>query len=99
MQDAGTNYLNAEMPQQQRMLTPDEPSGKALNLLEHTFSYHRPTFEQQQHYTAIRAAAKHFAEVVMDNAPSCPDRSAALRKIREAAMTANAAIALGGISL
>jgi hypothetical protein len=45
---------------------------------------------------AIRAAALAFANVVNENAPDSPDKSAAIRMIRDAAMTANAAIACQG---
>jgi hypothetical protein len=47
-------------------------------------------------YVAIRAAALAFANVVNENAPDSPDKSAAIRMIRDAAMTANAAIACQG---
>lgn len=49
------------------------------------------------HYVAIRDAAKVFAAVVIDNTPQCADQTAVIRKIREAVMTANAAIALNGL--
>lgn len=64
--------------------------------LEDVFSYHAPKDDQPQRYERIRAAAKEFARVILDNVPACADRSAALRKLREAVMTANAAIALEG---
>jgi len=47
-------------------------------------------------YKNVRQAAMDFALVVIDNTPSCPDQSVAIRKIREAVMMANAAIALNG---
>jgi len=40
---------------------------------------------------------KYFAHVIMEHTPVCADQTAAIRKIREAVMTANAAIALHGI--
>lgn len=64
--------------------------------LDNIFSYHAPTPEQIQQYQAIREAAKVFAQVVVDNSPRSADRSVAIRKIREAVMIANAAIALDG---
>jgi len=64
--------------------------------LENWFSYHSPTPDQLPLYTELRAAAKNFAYSVKACVPPCADRSAALRKIREAVMTANAAIACGG---
>jgi len=64
--------------------------------LNELFRYHPPRLEQQTKYAAVRSAAKHFAEVVMANVPPCADQQDAIRKIREAVMTANAGIALDG---
>lgn len=60
------------------------------------FTYHSPTPEQLPKYLAIREAAKTFAEVIVANSPDCADTTAAVRKVREATMTANQAIACGG---
>ena len=62
--------------------------------LEAIFTYHPPKGDQAERYVKIRDKAKEFAEVVVDCTPECPDQSAAIRKIREAVMTANAAIAI-----
>ena len=64
--------------------------------LEHIFKYHAPTPETLKSYTAIRDAAKAFAMVLLENTPEGADQAAALRLVREASMTANAAVALGG---
>ena len=64
--------------------------------IEKIFTYHKPTPEQLPRYDALRAAARAFAQVILDNTPACADRSAAIRKVREAVMTANACIALDG---
>lgn len=64
--------------------------------LNDLFSYHAPRADQLPHYEAIRAAAKVFAAVVLEHTPSSADQTAAVRKIREAVMTANASIALDG---
>jgi hypothetical protein len=47
-------------------------------------------------YEAIRVAARTFAGVLLRHTPVSADQSAALRKVREAVMTANASIALNG---
>lgn len=47
-------------------------------------------------YQNVREAAKQFAKVLVKNTPACADQTAAVRKVREAVMTANAAIALDG---
>ena len=68
-------------------------------VLRELFRYHAPRPDQLPKYEAVRSAAKHFAEVVLSNTPYSADQQAAIRKIREAVMTANAAIALDGLSL
>lgn len=60
------------------------------------FTYHPPSPEQLHRYNTIREAAKHLVIIIMHNAPDCEDRTAAIRKVREAVMTANSAIALDG---
>ena len=64
--------------------------------LDHIFKYHAPKGNQFDCYQEIREAAKEFAKVVIANTPNCADQAAAIRHIREAAMTANAAVALDG---
>jgi hypothetical protein len=63
---------------------------------EYVFSHHQPTPEKLVHYDAIHAGAKRFAEVILTNTPPSADQTAALRLLREAAMMANAAVALDG---
>jgi hypothetical protein len=67
--------------------------------LAELFRYHPPTDSTIPKFAAINQAAKNFAEVVLQNCPSSADRSAAIRSIRDARMTANAAVALNGLSL
>ncbi len=68
-------------------------------VLTELFKYHPPTPEQLPKYAAINQAAKNLAEVILQNCPSSADRSAAIRLIRDARMTANASVALNGLSL
>jgi hypothetical protein len=63
------------------------------------FTYHSPNAEQTQRYVTVRDAAKHLAMVLLHNVPAGADRTAAIRQLRECVMTANAAIALNGMSL
>lgn len=63
---------------------------------EYVFTHHAPTPDKLAHYEAVHAAAKRFAEVILANTPPSDDQTAALRLLREATMTANAAIALDG---
>jgi hypothetical protein len=62
------------------------------------FDYHAATPEKSDKYSRIRDAAVNLANVIVENAPPCADQSAALRKVREASMTANLAISCDGRS-
>ena len=70
-------------------------SGTDLGAL---FAYHPPDVPphvgQTGRYVVIRDRARSLAAAIMGCCPDCADRSAAIRKVREAMMTANAAIAL-----
>jgi hypothetical protein len=61
--------------------------------LDNLFIYHAPKGDQVERYQKIRDAGKALAEVILDCTPKSADQSAAIRKVREAIMTANAAIA------
>ena len=65
--------------------------------LEETFTYHAPDGCDLEHYAAIRAGAKEFALLLASYTPRCADQTAAIRHVREAVMTANAAVALKGL--
>ena len=62
--------------------------------LREVFSYQEPSDGQVERMQHIRAAAADLADAILKDAPTCPDQTAAIRKVREAAMTANAAIVL-----
>ena len=63
--------------------------------IDNIFRHHPPKSDQVERYNAIREAGKAFALVVLETTPAGPDQSVAIRKVREAVMTANAAIAIG----
>jgi len=65
--------------------------------IDDLFSYHAPEGDQPARYEAIRAKAKELAHVIVDATPASADQTAAIRKLRECVMTANASIALKGI--
>jgi len=67
--------------------------------LDEIFSYHAPKGDQLERYQRLRNAAKILADEILHSCPPCADRSAAIRKVREALMTADASIALDGLSL
>lgn len=80
-----------------RITLKEVPSRKPGALdLEHIFMYHAPGGDDVGRYQRLREAAKAFAQVIVDETPECADQSAAIRHVREAVMTANAAIALKG---
>ena len=62
------------------------------------FAYHAPDPAKGdvEAYQRIREAGKAFAAVIVENTPPSADQTAAIRKVREAVMTANAARACGG---
>jgi hypothetical protein len=62
----------------------------------YVFTHHSQTPEKMVHHEAIHAGAKTFAETILAHTPACADQTTALRLLREAAMMANAAIALDG---
>jgi hypothetical protein len=60
------------------------------------FTYQPPRPDQIAKYTAIRTAGLVLGNVILQVTPTCADQQAAIRLVREAVMTANAAIALDG---
>ena len=65
--------------------------------LDNWFSYHPPkTPSEVEAYERIRTAGKVMAATIVQLTPPGADQTAAVRKIREAVMTANAALACGG---
>lgn len=63
--------------------------------IDYLFTFHDDP-DKTPHYVEIRESAKQFAKVLIRHCPSCADRTTAIRKVREAVMTANAAVALSG---
>jgi len=61
--------------------------------IENWFTYHSPKHEQLERYQMLRDKAKELAYDIIVCCPEGADRSAAIRKLRECVMTANAAIA------
>ncbi len=64
--------------------------------LQRWFTYHKPAPEQFDKYVAIRQAGMAMARVILASTPASADQTAAIRKVREAVYTANAAIACEG---
>jgi hypothetical protein len=70
--------------------------GLTKEAIEDIFTYHSPTPDQLPKYQAIRDKAKELGLVILENTPPGPDQTASIRLLREAVMTANACVALGG---
>ena len=63
--------------------------------LDKWFTYHHPTKEHLARYEVIRKAGREFAStILLMTGPASPDQTMAIRRVREAVATANAAIAL-----
>lgn len=63
------------------------------NELETRFIYHKPDEGKAVFHTTIRARCGDLATAIRDCTPECREQSIAIRKIEEAMMWANAAIA------
>ena len=69
-------------------LTPDDERE-----LARCFDYHAPDPADRPKYEAITAKTRELAALIMELCPVSEERAAALARLREARMTANAAIA------
>jgi hypothetical protein len=74
-----------------------DPKRPLREKLDEIFKYHAPDSDQQVAYEKLRTEAKQFAKAIIELTPACADQTAAIRLVREAVMTANAAIALRGL--
>lgn len=72
------------------------PGQVTLANLEDVVRYHSPRADQIPHYEAIRQAELVFIKTILEHTQACADQQAAVRLVRQAAMTANASIALDG---
>lgn len=66
---------------------------EVIQEIDNWFTYHETKPDQLDRYVLLRESAKRFAKEILAYVPPCADRSAAIRKLRECIMTANAAIA------
>lgn len=64
--------------------------------IEDAFEYHPWTDEQIYRGKLVRSVLTDAVKMIINCVPPGPDRSAAIRKIREARMDANSAITHGG---
>lgn len=61
-----------------------------------TFAHHTCDDDQLRRIENVRKMAVLMAKEIEASTPPCADQSAAIRKLRESVMTANAAIATNG---
>ena len=64
--------------------------------IDNWFTYHAPSSDDLVTYDKLRSSARDFAKAINDLCPESADKTAAIRKVREAVMTANASVACGG---
>lgn len=79
-------------PQPSREQTLEE---KVLNVV----SYHSPNPDEVAQIGRVREATANLILTIVKNCPASADRSAAIRKAREAMMTANASIVVPQVQL
>jgi hypothetical protein len=60
--------------------------------IDDAFAYREWDIAQAAAGRSVRIALADAVKAIVANAPPCPDRSAAIRKLREARMDANSAI-------
>jgi len=65
-------------------------------VIDDMFEYHKWTAEQIAAGARIRAALVAAVKVIIADVPPGPDRSVAIRKLRDARMDCNSAITHGG---
>lgn len=61
--------------------------------IDNWFVYHPPKGDQTERYQKLREGARQYAHLIDECVPDGPDKSAAIRKLRECVHTANAGIA------
>ena len=73
-----------------------ELTPEVAKAIDEAFDYHPWNETQQAMGSAVRAALADAVKVIVAAVPPSADRSAAIRKIREARMDCNSAITHGG---
>jgi hypothetical protein len=69
-----------------------EINQQAAEAIADMFTYHPWDSDQTARGTLVRDALESAVRVIIENVPPSPDRSAAIRKIREARMDCNSSI-------
>lgn len=71
-------------------------AGLTLDSIDDCFTFQSPSPFSLEAMTQVRESSIALAKTILRQVPDCADRSTALRKLREARMWANSALALGG---
>ena len=74
----------------------EELTPEVIEAIYDMFKYHPWDQTQQRLGEIVREALASAVKVIVGHVPAGPDRSAAIRKIREARMDCNSAITHGG---
>lgn len=74
----------------------DRLTPEVSEAIEDAFEYHKWNEGQVERGKAVRAILAHAVKVIVEHVPPGPDRTVAIRKIREARMDCNSAITHGG---
>ena len=61
--------------------------------LDHNFKYHAPDVDKRKRHEALRDECKELAFFILNNCPNGRESTIAIRKVEEAMMWGNAAIA------
>lgn len=70
-------------------------SGQSVDI-ERRFTYHKPTFETQPKFEALRGRAKELAYLIVQDVPEGSEQWLALAALEECTMWGNAGIARSG---
>jgi len=69
---------------------------EVLEEIRNQYTYHPWDELKINKGVKVRQAIEHVVEIIITNVPACPDRSTALRKLREVRMDCNSAITHDG---
>lgn len=69
-----------------------QPLSRDEQRILESFDYHKPSDEQVDRIATVRRTCKSAATILLQTVQPCADRTAALRLLHEAMMTANKAI-------
>lgn len=64
--------------------------------IDDAFEYHAWGAEEVRKGALVRGALANAVKMIVDNIPPGPDRTVAIRKVREARMDCNSALTFGG---